>query len=69
MHACGRLTAEVSDIFVLESYHFMNKFFAYVDPGSGLMLVQILTAVFCGFALSLNKIRDWFKKIWCGDKK
>lgn len=35
---------------------------AYVDPGSGLMLVQIVSAGCLGFVLSLRKVRDRIKR-------
>ncbi|MBI5692926.1 MAG: hypothetical protein HZC55_22845 [Verrucomicrobia bacterium] len=37
---------------------------AYIDPGSGLMLVQIITAAVCGVALSLRKVRTWIKGLF-----
>lgn len=40
------------------------SFLAYIDPGSGLMLVQIITAAFCGLALSLRKVRGWLKALF-----
>jgi hypothetical protein len=42
----------------------MFFFLAYIDPGSGLMLVQIITAAFCGLALSLRKVRGWIKGLF-----
>jgi hypothetical protein len=30
---------------------------SYIDPGSGLMLVQILVSAVCGIALSFRKVR------------
>ena len=41
---------------------------AYIDPGSGLMLVQIIAAAFCGMALSLRKVRTWIKSLVKRDK-
>jgi hypothetical protein len=37
---------------------------AYIDPGSGLMLVQIITAAICGMALSIRKVRNWIKGLF-----
>ena len=37
----------------------MTIYIAYIDPGSGLMLLQIIAAAFCGFLLSLKKVRTW----------
>ena len=42
---------------------------AYIDPGSGLMLLQILAAAFCGFMLSLRKVRTWIVGLFRRDKK
>lgn len=46
----------------------MLTYLAYVDPGSGLMLVQILMAAFCGIALSLRKVRTWVKGLFVRNK-
>jgi len=37
---------------------------AYIDPGSGLMLLQIISAAFCGFLLSLKKVRTWLVRLF-----
>jgi hypothetical protein len=47
----------------------MRTFVAYIDPGSGLMLLQIIAAAFCGFMLSLKKVRKWIVGLFRRDKK
>lgn len=39
-------------------------FFLYVDPGSGLMVVQLITASICGLVLSIRKVRDRFVRLF-----
>lgn len=46
----------------------MLNFIAYIDPGSGLMLVQIITAAVCGLALSLRKVRGWIAGVFVRKK-
>jgi hypothetical protein len=48
----------------------LRPFLAYIDPGSGLMLLQIIAAAFCGFLLSLRKkIRTWIVGVFPRHKK
>jgi len=42
--------------------------FAYVDPGAGLMLVQILSASIAGIALSFKKVRSWLWNLFRGGR-
>jgi hypothetical protein len=47
----------------------MALLLAYVDPGSGLMLFQIIAAAFCGFLLSMRKVRAWIAGLFRREKK
>ena len=42
---------------------------AYIDPGSGLMLLQIIASAFCGFMLSLKRVRMWIVGLFRRGKK
>ena len=47
----------------------MTIYIAYIDPGSGLRLLQIIAAAFCGFLLSLRKVRTWIVGLFRRAKK
>jgi hypothetical protein len=47
----------------------LRPFLAYIDPGSGLMLLQMIAAAFCGFLLSLRKVRTWIVGLFRRNKK
>jgi hypothetical protein len=36
---------------------------AYVDPGSGALIVQLVLSMVAGFLLSLRKVRDAFHRL------
>jgi len=46
-------------IFFLSSVFFISDAFAYIDPGSGSMLLQALIGVFVGIAITLKIY--WYK--------
>jgi hypothetical protein len=43
---------------------FVHTFFAYVNPGSGLLVVQLLVAGVCGFIFSLKRFQAWLKGLF-----
>ena len=46
-----------------------SRMLAYIDPGSGLMLLQIIAAAFCGLMLSLKRVRMWIVGLFQRGKK
>jgi len=45
--------------------HFINApAFAYIDPGSGTFLAQILGAALIGFMFYFQRVRDYLKRLF-----
>lgn len=42
--------------------------YAYTDPGSGLLILQILGSVFVGALFYFSKIKNWIKNKFKNDK-
>ncbi|MEI6396168.1 MAG: hypothetical protein WCT12_34310, partial [Verrucomicrobiota bacterium] len=55
--------------FSLSAFQLLFCMLAYIDPGSGLMLLQIIAAAFCGFMLSLKRVRMWIVGLFRRGKK
>lgn len=59
-------------IFVLFYLLFPRAAYAYIDPGTGSFLLQMLIAALVGTALSVkvfwNKVKNLFKKLFCRNK-
>ena len=59
-------------VFVLFYLLFPQAAHAYIDPGTGSFLLQILIAALVGTALSVkifwNKVKNLFKKLFCRNK-
>jgi len=41
---------------------FPQNVYGYTDPGSGALLLQIVSAAFLGIVFYLHRLRSWFKR-------
>jgi len=50
---------------------FQNNAFAYIDPGTGGLLLQILVGIFASISIFFNKIKKFIKSLFNknGNKK
>lgn len=52
---------------------FMQPAYAYLDPGTGSCVIQVLIAVFAGFIVSLklfwNNVKTFWKSIFSKEKE
>lgn len=50
--------------FTLFYFLSINNSYAYLDPGTGSILLQILAGLFAGILAFFKKIKSFFKKIF-----